>query len=164
MAGMIMMRQAGGKRRSARTGSRRSGHSVVEVALLFPWMFFLFVGALDWGFYSYALICTESAARVAVLYTSSSEATASDAAGACAYVLDEFRRLPNVGDSVTSCSTMPVLVTAQRADQNTTPPSADRSPSSRVTLTYRTIPLIPIPGLLPGQVTITRTAEMRIRG
>lgn len=144
--------------------SRRSGHSVLEVALLSPWIFFLFIGALDWGFFSYALISTQSAARVAALYTSSSNATATDQATACAHVLDELRRLPNVGAAVQSCASLPVMVTAQRVDQDSNPPSADRAPASRVTVTYQTVPLIPIPGLLPGQVTITHTVEMRIRG
>lgn len=143
---------------------RRSGHSVLEVALLSPWIFFLFIGALDWGFFSYALISTQSAARVAALHTSSSNATAADQATACQYVLDELRRLPNIGEAVQSCSGLPVSVTAQRVDQYSNPPSADRAPASRVTVTYQTVPLIPIPGLLPGQLTITHSAEMRIRG
>jgi Flp pilus assembly protein TadG len=142
----------------------RAGHAVLEVALLSPWIFFLFIGALDWGFYSYALISTQSAARVAALYTSSSESTAADAATACSYVLDELRSLPNVGASLNSCSNWPVMVTVQRLDQNSNPQSSDRAPASRVTVRYRTVPLIPIPGLLPGQVTITQTAEMRLRG
>jgi len=143
---------------------RRSGHSVLEVALLSPWIFFLFIGALDWGFFSYALISTQSAARVAALYTSSSNANAADQATACQYVLHELRRLPNIGTAVQSCSGLPVIVTAQWVDQNSNPPSADRAPASRVTVTYQTVPLIPIPGLLPGQLTITHSAEMRIRG
>jgi len=151
-----------GLARAAR--SRRSGHSVLEVALLSPWIFFLFIGALDWGFFSYALLSTQSAARVAALYTSSSSAAAADQAAACQYVLDELRRLPNIGAAVQSCNGLPVIVTAQRVDQYSNPPSADRAPASRVTVTYQTVPLIPIPGLLPGRLTITHSAEMRIRG
>jgi Flp pilus assembly protein TadG len=161
---MASMRNRSSIRLVQTARGRRSGHSVLEVALLSPWIFFLFIGALDWGFFSYALLSTQSAARVATLYTSSSNATAADQAAACQYVLDELRRLPNIGTAVQSCSSLPVIVTAQRVDQNSNPPSADRAPASRVTVTYQTVPLIPIPGLLPGQLTITHSAEMRIRG
>lgn len=160
---MVPLNQAD-RRPRRRNAAGRSGHAVLEVALLSPWIFFLLIGALDWGFYSYALISTQSAARVAALHTSSSESTAADAATACAYALEELRAMPNVGASVTSCNSLPVIVTVQRLDQNSTPQSSDRSPASRVTVTYQTVPLIPIPGLLPGQLTITQTAEMRLRG
>lgn len=43
---------------------RNRGHAVIEVALLSPWIFFLFVGTLDMGFYTHALIATQNAARV----------------------------------------------------------------------------------------------------
>src|ERR1700683_705240 len=62
---------------------RQRGGSALEMALLLPWYFFLFVGTFDWGFYAHALISTEAAARTAVLYTSQSVATASDQADAC---------------------------------------------------------------------------------
>ena len=48
-----------------RKGSR--GSSVVEVALMAPWIFFLFVGVFDCGFYAFALIGTQNAARQAAL-------------------------------------------------------------------------------------------------
>src|SRR5690348_3763138 len=48
---------------------REGGHAVLEAAFLMPWLIFLFIGAFDMGFYSYALICTENAARVATMYT-----------------------------------------------------------------------------------------------
>ncbi len=43
---------------------RQRGGSLVEVALLAPWIFFLFVGIFDFGFYAYAAICTQNAARI----------------------------------------------------------------------------------------------------
>jgi Flp pilus assembly protein TadG len=46
------------------------GHAMLEAALLLPWVLFLFVGAFDLGFYNYALISTQNAARVAAWYTS----------------------------------------------------------------------------------------------
>jgi hypothetical protein len=29
-------------------------------------------------------------------------------------------------------------------------------------VTYQTFPMVPIPGILTGQLTLTRTAEMRV--
>src|SRR5947207_14797502 len=49
---------------------KERGHAVIEVSLMAPWIFFLFMGTLDFGFYSYAIIATQNAARVAVMQTS----------------------------------------------------------------------------------------------
>ena len=51
---------------------RQSGQAAVEVALMAPWIFFLFIGIFDLGFYCYSAVCTENAARaVAIAYSSS---------------------------------------------------------------------------------------------
>ena len=78
------------------------GNSIIEFSLMAPWLIFLFVGAMDWGFYAYALIATESAARVSCLYTSTNTADASDNTTACTYALGQLKKMPNVG---TSCAT-----------------------------------------------------------
>ena len=52
--------------------NRRSGTNAIEFALLIPWYIFLFVGAIDYGFYSYGLIATQSAARVGAMYCAAS--------------------------------------------------------------------------------------------
>ena len=75
------------ERMSAIHRKSRRGQAALEMALLGPWFFFLSIGALDWGFYSYALITTESAARVAAEYTSTATATLSDSSGACTVAL-----------------------------------------------------------------------------
>jgi len=134
--------------------SGHKGHAVIEVALISPWIFFLFVGALDLGFFSYALICTENAARVAAAYTSSSPSYAADANGACRAALGELSRLPNAR-TISTCNSLPVIVTATQI------PGVDGSPASSVAVTYQTVPLIPIPGLAK-QLTITRTVKMRL--
>lgn len=150
------MRMAALKSRN-RHGQR--GNAVVELAFTVPWLYFLFAGAFDWGVYSYALISAECAAREAVMQTSSSSLAANDAATACALALDQFRSLPNVGTSVTTCEPGgPVEVSA---DAVTGP---DGAAASRVSVTYRTISLPPIPGLLQGQTIIRRTLQMRVRG
>ena len=123
-----------------------------------PWIFFLFVGVLDFGFYAYAAIATQNAARVGAMYTSSSSTLAADATGACSYVLEELRQLPNIRNSVTTCAALPVVVTAQLLS-----PGVDGADASRVSVTYQTIPMIPIPGVMTGRFTLTRNVEMRIK-
>lgn len=129
---------------------------MLELALLSPWVFLLFIGALDWGFYGYALISLQAAARSAVLYTSTNTAKATDSATACTIVLAELRKLPNIGTSTTSCASNPVV----SATSITGPDSAA---AAQVSVQYQTISMIPIPGLLAKQFTITRIVKMRIR-
>ncbi len=152
------------------------GHAIVEAAFMVPWLFFLFVGALDMGFYAYALISTENAARAAALYASSSVPAATNQAGACCVALRELHGMGNVtapAFETYSCScpategvsdTSPVGVRTELLSAFSTPPSADGSQSARVTVRYRTVPLIPIPGLLAERHTFTRAVEVRVRG
>jgi Flp pilus assembly protein TadG len=132
----------------------RSGHAVVEVALLAPWIFFMFIGAVDLGFYNYAIISTENAARVAVEYTSASSTKATDKAGACPYVLAELNSMSNVR-GLANCDSLPVSITTTQVA------GPDGAQAASVSVTYQTILMFPIPGLA-GQFTITRTAEMRL--
>jgi Flp pilus assembly protein TadG len=140
---------------SASRKSRRGG-AMLELVLISPWIFVLFIGALDWGFYSSALISLESAVRSAVLYTSGNGSTADATGTACTIVLDELRKLPNIGSSVTTCTNPTVT-----AEKITTGPGS--AMASRVTVTYTSISLIPIPGLLRKQFSVTRSAIMRVR-
>ena len=135
----------------------RRGSNIVEFALLMPWYFFLFVGALDFGFYSFGLIAAQNAARIGAMYCSGSSTTAIDSATACSYALDQFRTMPNVGSSLTTCAASPVVVGASLVT------GADGAQAASVTVTYTTPQLIPIPGLLPGQLTISRTVQMKLR-
>lgn len=158
-----------------------SGNSIVEVALLSPWIFFLFVGIFDLGFYTYAVICTENAARTAAIQTASGPG-AQSATDACTVAWDELKGLPNVAGTSQNCTALPVVVTQTTlCTQATVKPSTivctdpgpctdcgsttdptGRAASSRVTVQYQSIPLVPIPGILTGRTTITRIAEMRI--
>ena len=135
--------------------TQRSGHAVIELSLIAPWILFLFMGIIDLGFYGYALISTENAARTAALGTSADNATAADSSLACQYALAELRPMANA-QSLSTCASLPVIVSAAAAT------GADGAPVSRVSVTYRTTGLFPIPGLM-GQLTVTRTAEMRIK-
>jgi hypothetical protein len=130
-----------------------SGNALIEFTFMVPWIFFLFVGALDLGFYSHALIATENAARVAAMYTSAGPATAADSATACLYALTELNKLPGVG---ASCGSK-VTVTA------TAITGADGQPATTVTVVYNNLQMIPIPGLLAGSLNVSRTVQMRLR-
>jgi Flp pilus assembly protein TadG len=137
---------------------KASGHAIVEVALMSPWIFLLFIGIFDFGFYAYAAIATQNAANMAALYTSAESSTAGDAATACTYALNELNKLPNTR-TLTSCSAYPVIVSATANPAGCIPTTA--TCDSTVSVTYRTVPLIPIPGLM-GQMTFTGAAVMRV--
>ena len=131
------------------------GHSVIEVSFLAPWIFFLFVGTLDFGFYAYSISSVENAARVAVMQTSQDTTTQTNGALACQYALNELNSLPNTR-SLSTCGSLPVTVTASAVVD------ADGDQASSVAVTYQTISMIPIPGLT-GRLTLTRNAQMKLR-
>jgi Flp pilus assembly protein TadG len=134
---------------------RERGHAVIEISLLAPWIFFLFMGTLDFGFYAYAIISSQNAARVAVMQTSQNSTTAANSTLACQYALTELNALPNT-HSLNSCDALPVIVNATQVVD------ADGANASQVSITYQTINMIPIPGLT-GRLTLTRTAQMRLK-
>lgn len=121
----------------------RAGHAVIETALMLPWIFFLFVGVFDFGFYAYAAISVQNAARVAAHNTSMTSGTVNDSGGACYYVVQELLGLPGVTSGM-SCTSLPLTVVASGLT------GPDGAPAASVTVTYRTLPLIPIPGVLTG--------------
>jgi Flp pilus assembly protein TadG len=139
--------------------SRKTRGSVMmEFALLSPWVIFIFVGLFDWGFYAYSLITLETAARSAVVYTAN-HGNAYDVAAARTIVCKEMQTLSNVASISLSSScgqASPVVVTA---DSTAGP---DNESAARVTVTYTLPHMIPIPGLLSGQFTITRVLKMKI--
>lgn len=161
---------------------RQSGTSMVEVALLSPWIFFLFVGIFDFGFYAFAVICTENAARAAAVQTAANQGVQNDLV-ACNAVWKEMNFLLNVSSITQDCTQLPVKVVRRtlcgasvpagmftcEAPCATPPPAscADcgsdaTAASSEVCVTYQSDTFVPIPGILPKQITLTRVAEMRI--
>ena len=162
---------------------RQRGGAIVEIALLSPWIFFLFVGIFDMGFYAYGIICTQNAARAAATQTASSVGVQSVSI-ACDAAWNELRGLPNIAGTTKDCTKLPVIVTQKTlcdstkvqpsslaascvsgsicADCGSTADPNSHSASSQVSVQYQSIPLVPIPGILTGQLTITRIMEMRI--
>jgi len=118
-----------------------------------PWVCFLFIGALDWGYYAYELITLETATRSAAVYESGLGAVSNPAA--CTIVLNEMSTLINMG-SVTTCGSSPLVVSATQVQ------GPDNNNAAQVSVTYTTPQMIPIPGLLGGKFTITRTVKVRM--
>jgi len=88
---------------------KRQGSAIVEVTLMMPWLAFLFVGILDFGFYSYAAICTQNAARAAAIATASSS-SAQTFSNACRAALGALTGLPNMG-GISTCETSKATIT-----------------------------------------------------
>jgi Flp pilus assembly protein TadG len=137
--------------------SKTRGAAMLELALLSPWVIFLFIGALDWGFYAVSLVTLENATRVAAVYASSSTGNITQTGIICGLVINEMGSLSNMQGVSTCGGSSPVSVTPTLIS-----PGIDGSQEAKVSVTYTTPPLIPIPGLLAKQFTITRTVKMRI--
>jgi Flp pilus assembly protein TadG len=141
--------------------SRQSGQAVVEVTLLVPWLVFAFVAAFNFGIFAYALVSTQNAARSAAMYASQSLTVAQSGAivtQVCTYVLGELGDAPGVGSGVTTCTGTPVTVTVTART-----PGDGNMNTVQVSVTYNTMQLIPLPGLMAGSLSITRMVEMPIR-
>jgi Flp pilus assembly protein TadG len=139
---------------------RRFGQAVIEVTLLVPWIVFSFVAAFNFGIFAYALISTENAARSGALYASQSLAVAqggSVATQVCTYALGELGDAPGMS-GVANCASAPLTVTVTPKT-----PGAGNMNTVQVSVTYKTMQLIPLPGLMAGSLSITRTVEMPIR-
>ena len=141
--------------------NRRRGGSALEMAFLLPWYIFLYIGAFDWGYYSRALISTENAARTAAMYTSQNAeytaVTSWNTTAVCNYALEELRVTPNIS-STQGCTALPVITSYGPVI------GADGQPATEVSVTYQTINLIPIPGILRSQATFVCRVQMRLRG
>jgi Flp pilus assembly protein TadG len=135
---------------------RKRGSALVELTLICPWFLFLFVGTVDMGFYTYSLITVENAARIAAEYTSQNSSQAADQATACTMVRAELAALPGVS-GVADCSNATLTVTAASVA------GPDTKPATSVSVSYRGLNMIPIPGLLMGRFSFTRNVQMRVQ-
>jgi Flp pilus assembly protein TadG len=138
---------------------RRSGNSIIELTFMMPWLLFLFVGVFDTGFYCYALIATQNAARAVAIHNSISKTAATDPdLSGCQIAFFELKTAAYGRSMATDCSSSPLQVVSTYETSGT----PDGNPAAKVVVTYQTAVLIPIPGLLQGQTKITRTAWMRV--
>ena len=106
------------------------------------------------GFYAYALIATQNAARVAAENASYKPGQAADAAAACQFALAEMKAMSNV-KSLSSCGAGPLVVAARSLTDS------DGALATEISVTYTTNQLIPLPRL-SGRLTITRKVQMRV--
>ncbi len=137
---------------------RRSGNSIIELTFMMPWLLFLFVGVFDFGFYAYALIATQNAARAVAVHNSISKTAASndpDKSG-CRIAIFELQTAAYGRTLTNDCSAAPLIVTSSVLKDS------NNNDMANVVVSYQSALLIPIPGVLPGQVTITRTAQMMV--
>src|SRR5690349_22240514 len=142
------------------------GNAIIEFTLLLPWLLLLFTGVFDFGFYAYALISVENAARVGALHGAANASTAADQMGACTLALEEVRGLPNIGPTFLSgCTGDPLTVTSSYCDASTAcstgSNSADGGPAAIVTVTYQMPPLFRVP--FAGLTRVSRSSVMRLR-
>ena len=124
----------------------------------------MFVGAFDVGFYLNALISTENAVRTAGLYYVSSNKTGADMAKSCRYALEILKTQSNVRNAVSACAASPAAMNQAlpvALTVSTVSAGPDGQTATTVTVTYQTIPLIPIPLLLTRQVSVTRSVQFK---
>lgn len=157
-----------------RRGRRERGHAAVETALMAPWIFLLFIAVFDLGFYSYAVIATQNAARSAAMHIGRSTTYSNDLTRACLVARRELQGMPNVGPTLATCApnaanvsnSQPIAVQIQTildsASLDPPPVTTNTAWAVRVLVTYRSPQLFPIPGLA-GRITVTRFSEARIR-
>src|SRR5580698_7314470 len=92
---------------------RRSGNSIIELTFMMPWLLFLFVGVFDFGFYAYALIATQNAARAVAVHNSISKTAATDPdLSGCSIALAELQSTPNVS-GLSGCNSGQITSTSQ---------------------------------------------------
>ena len=141
---------------------------MIEVTLMAPWIFFLFVGVLDFGFYAYAFISVENAARSAALLTSQSKTSASDQLDACALVLNQLQGSSSYGRTLPAgcsdtfqkpadCINKPCLLV-----NATLVTDSSGNDAAQVEVKYATIGMIPIPGVLASSFVIDRVWQMKV--
>jgi Flp pilus assembly protein TadG len=141
----------------------KRGAAYVEATLLAPWFLFFFIALFDVGFYYYATIATENAARAAMLANASLAGNAENTPRACRYAKEEMRAVLNIaalGGNFPGfgCDGAPLTVVSHGVT------GPDGNPAVRVTVTYQS-DVFPLPLFnLTKQLTITRYAEGRIFG
>jgi Flp pilus assembly protein TadG len=137
------------------------GNAIVETTLMLPWIFFLFVAILDFGFYSYAATGLQNAANAAALVTGGNAGTAGATSIACTYAIQELAAMPNSGDfDLATC----IAGTNTTLSATATPVTVGALQATQVRVTYQSIPMVPIPGLMMGRLTLSRQVIVPVYG
>jgi len=131
-------------RRISRGRDSRRGAAIVELALLSPFLLFLFVIVVDFGRVFYYSQTVQNAARAGALYLSDD---VSKASSPYADVTAAARA------DATNLSPAPTVSSSTGNDAN-------GNPYVRVTVTWTFNPVMHLPGL-PASLNISRTVQMR---
>jgi Flp pilus assembly protein TadG len=138
----------------ARKFSRcESGASLVEFAVVAPFLILLLIGLIDLGRYTYDGILAANAARAGVQYGAQNLQTAVDATGIENAAVADAQSLPNL-----SASPSPYCLVGGAVSSCTT---AGAVPYIKVVATGTFTPLIKYPGI-PSSVQVTGSAVLRI--
>ena len=123
---------------------KRTGASVVELALLLPLMAFLFVIGVDFARVFYHLVTVTNAARSGAMYGAQDPVKALDTAGIRAAVLAD----------ATNLKPAPVVTPTQGMDALGNP-----CVNVKVDWTFQTVTIFPG---VPHTVLLSRTVQMRV--
>ncbi len=140
-------------RRLRALGIGESGASLVEFALVAPFLALLLIGMIDFGRYTYDGILAANAARAGVQYGAQSLITAVDTTGIEKAAIADAGSLPNL-----SASPQPYCLANGAIASCTT---SGAVPYVKVVTSGTFTPLIKYPGL-PASLSITGTAVMRV--
>ena len=124
-------------------GGSRPAAAAVELAVLLPFLAFLFVIGVDFARVFYCAVTVTNAARNGASYGSQDATHAADTAGIQAAALADATNLSPAPDV-----------------SSTTATDADGNPCVRVTVTYTFQSITHVPGG-PGAVNLSRTVQMR---
>ncbi|HEY1883597.1 MAG TPA: TadE/TadG family type IV pilus assembly protein [Candidatus Cybelea sp.] len=130
-----------------------SGASLVEFAVVLPFLALLLIGLIDFGRYMYAGIVIANAARAAVQYGAQTPETAADTTGMKNAAIADAGGLPNV-----SASPLPYCLVNGVSGSCST---AGAVTYIKVVTSGTYTPLIRYPGL-PASVPVSGSAVMRV--
>jgi Flp pilus assembly protein TadG len=132
------------RQRSGFIKANRGGVAVVELAILLPFLFFIFVAAVDYARVFYYYLTVTNCACQGALYASTDHTHALDTSGIQTAALADAADLKPT-PSVSS----------------TTGTDSAGNPLVKVTVTYPFKTVTSFPGI-PSSVTIRRTVQMRV--
>jgi len=146
--------------------SRRRGAVMVEFAMTAVLLLVMALCTFDLGFYAYAFISIQNAARSAALHNSGGLGSAADQSTACEIAIRETEGLPNIDQAaVSGCSEAPLQVSSALCEGTTSclgsTTSADGEHAAVVQIAYTLPPLFRITQAWPA--SISRTVQMKVR-
>jgi len=149
---------------NVRKCSGEKGNFFIELALVTPLLSLLMVAAIDSGIYMHTFISVQNAARAAAIRNAGGRESAADQQAACSIAKENLRGLPGLPANST-CTAAPLVVTSVVCEAHSTcgpsAASADSQPASLVTVRFTPSLLFRLP--ISGPVSITRTAQMKLR-